>query len=247
MTQDPDQIRADIERTRAELSADVDTLNEKVNPRYVAQRTTAQVKGRARGMKDSVKDKVMGSMPSGGSGGSSSDPGLGDKVKGQASSAQSSVGGAASNMGDRASGAPDEVRARAEGNPLAAGLIAFGLGWLASSLLPATDAEQRAATQLKDKALEYKEPVQEHVKSVGQEVADNLREPAQQAAESVRSSAQDAADNVKGEAQSAKDDVAGQAKQSKENVQGEAQSDSDDDTVSESSFGPAGTGEPGRS
>src|SRR4028118_715998 len=115
MTQDPDQIRADIERTRAELSADVDTLNEKVNPKYVAQRKTEQVKDRARGVKEkvmgavptpsssssssssgSLKDKVMGVMPSvGSSGGSSSGgPGVVDAGKDKASSAMSSVSGA---------------------------------------------------------------------------------------------------------------------------------------------------------
>ena len=44
---DPDQIRADIERTRAELSHNVDTLGDTVNPRNIASRQV-----------DKVKDKV---------------------------------------------------------------------------------------------------------------------------------------------------------------------------------------------
>jgi len=35
---DPDEIRADIERTRATLSNDVDDLAESVKPKSVAQR-----------------------------------------------------------------------------------------------------------------------------------------------------------------------------------------------------------------
>jgi hypothetical protein len=239
MTQDPDQIRADIERTRAELSADVDTLNEKVNPKYVAQRKTEQVKDRARGVKEkvmgavptpssssgssssgSLKDKVMGVMPSGGS--SSGGPSVVDTGKDKASSAMSSVSGAASNVSGAASSAPGQVVSQAQGNPLAAGLIAFGVGWLASSLLPASDAEQRAAVQLKERATDLAAPLQEKAKAAAQEVAENLREPAQQAAQTVQSSAQDAVGTVKSEAQSAKDDVAGQAQSAKQSVQGQA-------------------------
>ena len=34
----PDEIRADIERTRAELSRNVDTLGDTVNPKNIATR-----------------------------------------------------------------------------------------------------------------------------------------------------------------------------------------------------------------
>jgi hypothetical protein len=42
---DPDEIRADIERTRAALSDDVDDLAESVKPKNVAQRQVDKVKG----------------------------------------------------------------------------------------------------------------------------------------------------------------------------------------------------------
>ena len=54
---DPDEIRADIERTRAALSDDVDDLAESVNPKNVAQRQVDKVKEAA----SNVKDRVMGS------------------------------------------------------------------------------------------------------------------------------------------------------------------------------------------
>ena len=47
------------------------------------------------------------------------------------------------------------IRQKSEGNPLAAGLIAFGVGWLASSLIPATRREQQVASQVKEKAGEH--------------------------------------------------------------------------------------------
>ena len=54
---DPDEIRADIERTRATLSDDVDDLAESVKPQSVARRQVDKVKEAVGG----VKDRVMGS------------------------------------------------------------------------------------------------------------------------------------------------------------------------------------------
>ena len=44
------------------------------------------------------------------------------------------------------------ARRQTQGNPLAAGLIAFGVGWLVSSLLPDSQKERELAHQLKDRA-----------------------------------------------------------------------------------------------
>ena len=54
---DPDEIRADIERTRAALSDDVDDLAESVKPKNVAGRQVGKVKEAA----SNIKDRVMGS------------------------------------------------------------------------------------------------------------------------------------------------------------------------------------------
>ena len=58
MSTDPDQIRDDIERTRAELSSDVDALTDKVSPTQAAQRQAERVRSAAPG----VKDRVMGAV-----------------------------------------------------------------------------------------------------------------------------------------------------------------------------------------
>ena len=44
MSTDPDEIREDIERTRTELSRDVDALADKVSPTQVAQRQADKVR-----------------------------------------------------------------------------------------------------------------------------------------------------------------------------------------------------------
>ena len=57
ISNDPDEIRADIERTRGTLSNDVDDLAESVKPKSVARRQVDKVKDAV----GSVTDRVMGS------------------------------------------------------------------------------------------------------------------------------------------------------------------------------------------
>lgn len=192
MTSSPDEIRRDIEQTRRDLATDVDTLHEKVSPAAVASRKVQSAKGAM----TSVKDKIMGSAESAG---------------------QSTAGGVSA-VGDTVSSAPSMARDRARGNPMAAGVIAFGAGWLISSLLPASEKEKQAAAQVKDKASEHSDILMAPMKHAAQEMKDNLKEPAQQAADSVKSTATDAAGTVQDTAKSAKDDVTGQAKDAKDQM-----------------------------
>jgi hypothetical protein len=180
-TQSPEEIRRDIERTRAELASDVDTLHEKVSPSAIAHRRTEAVKGRM----SSVKEKVMGTATSAG---------------------DSTTSGLHSAAGTAMS-APQSVKQQTQGNPLAAGVIAFGAGWLISSLLPASEKEKQATMQAKDKVSEHSDTLTAPLKEAAQGAKENLEPHAKQAAESVKSTATDAADNVKGEAKSAKDDL----------------------------------------
>jgi hypothetical protein len=201
----PEEIRREIERTRAELSNDVDALHEKVSPARIAERRVQSAKGAV----TSVKEKVMGTASN-----------TTSAAGGGLSTATDKVSGAGSAVAGAASSAPQMARQRAEGNPFAAGLIAFGVGWLASSLLPATEKEQRAAMAVKDKASEHSDKLTAPLTEAAQEIKENLREPAQQAAESVKSTATDAASTVQDEAKSAKGDVTDQAKQAKDTVKG---------------------------
>jgi hypothetical protein len=128
----------------------------------------------------------------------------------------------ASSAADTVRSAPETVRRRAQGNPLAAGLVAFGAGWLLSSLLPASQPEQQVATQVKDFAVEQGRPVAQELSQAGQQAAGELRESAQQRAETVKQTAADAASTVKGETQAAASDVKGQAQASAGRVRDQA-------------------------
>jgi ElaB/YqjD/DUF883 family membrane-anchored ribosome-binding protein len=186
----PDEIRAEIDRTRAGLSYDVDTLADKVNPTSIAHRQTDKVKGKF----SSMKDSVMGTAHDG----------------------TSSVSGAASGAADSAKQTAHQAVGTAKGNPLAVGLIAFGVGALVASLIPASDKERELTSQAKDAA----GPAVDAAKGAAQDVAQNLKEPAQDAFASVKDTAQEAAGTVKDDARSAAGDVADSAQQSRDTVQG---------------------------
>src|SRR5215213_3808054 len=226
---DPDVIRRQIEDTRRELSYDVDALNEKVNPSRVMDRRVTAAKGRM----TNLKEKVMGTAQDSTSQAQYRAQHAAGTVQGAASNAANSVQGAASSAADSVQSAassavgavqqaPDTVVRQTQGNPLAAGLIAFGVGWLVSSLLPASEKEKQLAQQAESAVKEHKDTLLEPAKQAAQEIGDQLKPAAQQAADSVRTTAQDAATTVTEEGKSAVADVQGQAQQSKDTVQSQA-------------------------
>jgi hypothetical protein len=235
---DPEQIRRAIEQTQANLSTNVDALAEKVTPGRIVERRVERVRGTALRW----KDKVMGSSPVQGplqpaspgwtpQGGGARDVAgqVTGAVSGTAYSAASTVSDATSSAASGASDmastaasavaeAPQMARRQTQGNPLAAGLISFGAGWLIASLLPTTRREQELASQARDRAGELGQPVAEAARQVATEVKDNLAQPAQQAVESVRSTATEAGRTVTDEGRVAAEQVQGQAQESAGNV-----------------------------
>jgi ElaB/YqjD/DUF883 family membrane-anchored ribosome-binding protein len=212
---DPDVIRRQIEDTRRELSYDVDALNEKVNPARVVDRRVSAAKGRV----TNLKEKVMGTAQDTTYQAQGMASNAASSVQGAASSAADSVQSAASSAVGAVQQAPDTVVRQTQGNPLAAGLIAFGVGWLVSSLLPASEKEKQLAQQAESAVKEHKDTLLEPAKQAAQEMGEQLKPAAQDAVESVKSTAQDAATTVTEEGKAAAADVQGQAQQSKESVQ----------------------------
>lgn len=196
----PDEIRRDIARTRAELSDNVNALADNANPANVARRQVDKVKD---GVTD-VKHRIFGDP---------NDP----WDDGSAGGVRQQTQGAVEDARQAVQDAPGELRRRAEGNPLAAGLVAFGLGVLVAGLIPSSNAEQDLARQAKQKA----EPLVDEAKAAAQEAADHLKPAAQQAADSLKETATAAGEHVKNEAQGAADDVKAQAQRSTDDVKGD--------------------------
>lgn len=169
MNKDPEEIRVDIERTRGELRGDVDAIVDKVSPSNIAHRQNEKIKGAVR----RTRDAVMGSADTAGS------------------ETHHVVGEAEDALRD----APGRVASQTRGNPLAAGLIAFGAGLLAASLFPGSDTEQDLVKSLKDKA----EPVTKELADATKQVVEDLKEPVLEATETIKTSAQESAYTLKDE------------------------------------------------
>jgi uncharacterized protein YjbJ (UPF0337 family) len=201
--EEPDRLRQDIEQTRASLTRDVDLLADKTSPTQVAQRRWT-----------SMKEKVMGSTEHArhAAGGTASSA-VGT-VQDKASQLTDLAGDKAHGAADAVRGAPQTVAGQAQGNPLAAGIIAFGAGLLAATLIPVTDAERRAGQQLKDHSDELTGPV----KGVAAGFKDDVSGTVQEAVAQVKDTAQDAVQTTKGQAQSSAQDARDQTRQAAQNA-----------------------------
>ncbi|MDI6104908.1 DUF3618 domain-containing protein [Actinoplanes sp. NEAU-A12] len=204
MAEEPDRLKRDIENTRASLTRDVDLLAEKTSPRQVAKRRWTAVKEKVMGTTEDttyaarqqahrVSDKASE---------------LTDAASQKASALSDATGEKASAAADRVRQAPQAVARQTQGNPLAAGIIAFGVGLLTASLMPVTEAERRAGQQLK----EHSGDLTDKVKDVAGDLKDELGGTVQQAAGQVRETARDAAQTTKETARSDAQDVRQQAR-----------------------------------
>lgn len=190
MSDSPDAVRADIEKTRAEFGRDVDALADKVTPSKVVHRQTQKMKGAVRG----VVERVMGAADD-----------AGDAVAHAGSSVADSVGGA----GGRAV-------AKAQGNPLAVGLMAFAAGLVVAAVIPSSSKEREVAEEVKEKA----QPLVYQATSAVREVGEDLKEPAKEAVATVKDEAADAVAHVKDEATDAAAHVKDSADDARGNVNG---------------------------
>jgi uncharacterized protein YjbJ (UPF0337 family) len=192
MAQVSQELRQDIERIRDDLDSTLDALGERVSPRHIARRRKAAVRARV----TRVRTAVMGSAMESGS-----------TAAGQARHVAGSVQEGAQQVAGRAAeqvrDAPEMIQQQTRGNPLAAGLVAFGAGLLLATAFPPTEAEQRAAGALQERV----EPLKDQALEAGREMKDHLQESARESAQQVKETATDATQEVKQQAQSSADNV----------------------------------------
>ena len=188
----PEELRQEIQQTRAELTRDVDRLTARTSPRQIVRRRTDAVRIRARGL----RERIMGT-------GEHARDRFADTFADTTDSMRQNL----SEAGDTVKAAPRQAMRQTKGNPLAAGLIAFGAGALAAALIPETRAERRAARQIRDEAGQYVEPVVESLKESAQSVGQDVKSVAQDSAQQIRDTAADAARTTKEQAQRQASDV----------------------------------------
>jgi len=181
-------LRGDLATDRANLGADLEAIGDRVSPKRMVQRRRAKTRQRFR----SLSDRVMGTAHD-----------MRHSVSESVSGASSSVTGAGSSIAESARHAPDAVRHTTEGNPLAAGMVAFGFGLVVAALLPESEPEHQLAEKMQPRL----EQMAESVGEAAQEVVDAVKPIAQEAAADIRSGAKDAAADVKASATHAASEV----------------------------------------
>lgn len=194
----PDQIAAEIEQTRAELADDVDRLADKASPRRAARRGGERIRGAAR----SARERIMGS---------NSD--TGSDVQEQAREAGQTAREKAGEAAEAVKSTPDQVSRRTESNPMAAGLIAFGAGLLAASLLPTSQAERRSAQRVSERVGDVG-PVKESLSESAERIKGEASDAVKSATQEVRQTASEAARTTQEEGREQAKSVAGQARES---------------------------------
>lgn len=85
------------------------------------------------------------------------------------------------------------VRDRSTGNPLAAGMVAFGAGLLAGSVIPESSTEKQLSREVQSKV---QEPMREHGQRAAEQVSDRVGERAGEAKERVAAEARGAKEDV---------------------------------------------------
>lgn len=191
----PEEIRAEVRETRAEMDRTLDDIEYRVSPSRIRERQQRRWNDRFR----RVRERVMGTT------GSSSGPSTTDRAQQQAQQAA-----------DAMRDAPDQALEQTRGNPLAAGVIAFGAGALLGSLIPPSEPEQEAAQALRDR---YEDDARAEAQRIGQEAKEDLQSSAQQAAQEVKQTAQDATQQTKADAQQSAEQVKQEGERSKDRVQ----------------------------
>lgn len=228
---DPEQIRREIEQTRRDLSRNVDALTDQVAPSNLARREANRVGESLRGL----KERVMGSDDQGngyetGYGRRDAMTARRDELMDRGAAQRDGVVSQAGDLKDQAAarlaeaqgavqGAPAAARRQTRGNPIGAGLVAFGVGALIGGLMPSTQKERAASVALKEKA----QPLVEEAKGVAQEAVENLKPQAQAAVDAVKEHAADAAQTVQAEGQDAAQSVKASTQDAAQSVKSSAQ------------------------
>jgi len=243
------EVRREIAQTRGELSETIEALEvrigevresvvDKVSPKRVLQRKTAEVRQRIDDLGTSITGSITGSKQAAAGSLTNAKASLtartstttertGDlmgrtksKIQGQAQDLSERAGDSAASATGQAKAAPAALRQRTESNPMAAGLVALGAGFLAATLLPPSESERKAATKVQTGL----EPLKNQATTVGRSIAGELQQSAQGSVEQLKARAQEAVEQVKQDAQSSTAEVKGQAQEATTSVKRKARS-----------------------
>jgi aryl-alcohol dehydrogenase-like predicted oxidoreductase len=170
MGKEPEDIRNEIEETRARMGDTVEALGYKTD-----------VKSRTKDSISNAKENVVGKVS-----------GVRDSIVGSASSARDSVSSSTPDAQQLKQNAR-KAASVAQRNPLGLALGSVALGFLAGLSVPSTQMEDErlgpVADQVKDKVKETSQEALDRGKQVAQEVGQTAAQSAQDAAQRVAETA----------------------------------------------------------
>ena len=177
-----EELRSEIVQQRQDLSRDFEMIGDRVSPSRIVERRTEAAKGRVRRMKEAV----MGSADD-----------IGSSASDRMGSVRDSAGNAVGEVGGMVADAPHRIEDGTRGNPLAAGVVAFGLGLLAATVLPTTRKERQLTREVQPQL----EHAAQAAMAAGKDVAQEMQPAVQQAGSELGDVAKDAAAQVQQTAQ----------------------------------------------
>lgn len=161
MGQDPNEIRRDIEQTRAEMTETAGAIGYKADVPARAKDRMTETKDRITGTVSSAKDSIVGSA-------------------GDAKDRVSSATPDAEQVKQKAR----RVGGMAQENPMGLAIGATAVGFIAGLLVPSTRIEDEKMGEVSDRVIEQ-------AKQTGQEAMERGKEVAQQAASSAADTAKE--------------------------------------------------------
>ena len=161
------RVRNEIDDTREHLGATVEAIGDRVLPGRIIERRKETTARSLRGL----RDRIMGTAH--------------DTREQLADSAGSTV--------DHLRDAPESLAQHTEGSPLAAGGVAFAIGFLAAAMWPPTEPERHAVEKVADAAPDLTDDIAQ----LGHDVAGTVKEQAVGVAEELKTSVSEAATAMK--------------------------------------------------
>lgn len=190
------ELKREAEMQRERMGTTLESIGDRMSPERMVERRKAAV---GQGFKR-LRESVMGS--------SDYEEPMTERMRSQAQGVAQSAAGTAQSAAQRVQHAPEAIANTARGNPLAAGLVAFGVGALLATVFPETRTEQR----LVESAAPQIQHATDQLKDAGRELAQDAKQHGQEAMQEVKSTASDATSSVADEAKGAAQHVSNQAR-----------------------------------
>ena len=185
-------LRRTAEEDRSRMSDTLEAIGDRLSPERVVERRKAAI---GQGFKR-VRESVMGSP-------SYVEP-ASQRLREGAHDMKDDVKDAARSAAEKVQHAPAALAEQTRGNPIAAGIVAFGVGMLVATAFPQTRTEQ----ELLESARPTLDRAKEELREAGRDLGADAKQRAQTAAQEVKSAGTEAAQRVKDETQTSAERVA---------------------------------------